>query len=193
MGKQLRRVARFASVVGFAVVGFAPAAGAGEVGFTATDCAGGVTIDWTDVRGLATAPSDPPVDVWSMVVESVRVNGLPIGFTVSGPTRVITAPVTATGSVAIELTVHWHADRPNGTTYDTVSMPRAGAVGCGEASLPPGTGPSSSVEAVSPSTSGSRGGALPGTGTDVRRPLVVAALLVVAGAAGFGASRRRPA
>lgn len=181
------------------------AAHAGGVSFTGVQCGNGIAINWSDRHGLATSPQDPPIDVWSMVVDSVTVNGQAVGFTTVDGLNAVTAPIAATGQVTVEIMVHWHAERPNGTSYDAPSVPRSGTVTCADA--PASTTTTTTVET---STSVASGGvtlppstaaptttrnvldvSLPETGVSSGRQVALATAVLVAGLAAIGVARRR--
>ena len=127
-----RILAGLAVAVG-AIVAAPAAAHAGAISLSTVFCSTGINVNWSDTHGLPTAPQIPPQDIWTMVIDSVTVNGVPVGFhTVDGLNATID-PITATGVVNVHVTLHWHAVRPNGSTWDSSIVPRDGTVQCVEA------------------------------------------------------------
>lgn len=65
--------------------------------------------------------NNPPTDVYTMVVESVTANGVPVPVRTVDGLHAVMDPITGTGVVTIEVMVHWHIERPNGTSVGRLS------------------------------------------------------------------------
>ncbi len=171
--------------------------GAGALDFNRTTCDQGVSVAWTVDAGLHTSPQQPAVDVWSMVVDGLFVNGEPVDFRTIDAVSVQTDPLTASGIVDIEIVLHWHADRPDGTSYDSPPLRRMGTVSCSSSVMPtsPGRDPASPLDDPVPTMIGeeaiSRAGELPASGTSPGPLLVAAFGLVAVGMATRRSAKRR--
>ena len=208
-----------ASVAATALIVAPSHAHAGLIRFATVSCSTGIELTWADPHNTDGDLQNPPIDVYTMVIESVTANGVPVPVrTVDGQNAVMD-PITATGVVTIKVQVHWHIDRPNGTSTDSPTVERQGTVTCN--ALPPTTVPDTTIPAstlptttttiVETTSSVASGGptvpssvaggptttrvatdiTLPETGGDATQPTVLATGVLILGAGAFAASRRR--
>ena len=180
-----------------AMIGTFPTwAGAGSLDFDRTTCDQGVSVAWITDAGLHTTPQDPPVDIWSMVVDGLFVNGQPVEYQATDAVTIQTDPLTAAGIVGIEIVLHWHAVRPDGTTYDSPPLRRTGTVSCSSSLMPPRPVRDPASLPAPPATMNdvvARAGDLPVSGGTPGRLLATGFGLVVLGIGGRRITRRRPA
>ena len=178
---------------------FPSQAEAGNLDFSRTTCDQGVSVAWIADAGLHTTPQDPPVDVWSMVVDGLFINGEPADFRAVDAVTIQADPLTASGNVEIEIVLHWHADRPDGTSYDSPPLRRTGTVSCSSSLMPsrPPRDPDPRSESAAPTTTNteviSRAGDLPVSGTTSGPVLAAGFGLVVFGLAVRRIGQRRRA
>jgi LPXTG-motif cell wall-anchored protein len=191
---------------------------AGLIRFATVSCSTGVDLTWADPHNIDGDLQNPPIDVYTMVIESVTANGVPVPVRTVDGLRAVMDPITATGVVTIKVQVHWHIERPNGTSTDSPTVERQGTVSCNDpvpttaaaTTLPDSTAvpattvivTTSSVASGGPTVTSSVAGGptttrvstditLPETGGDATRSTVLATVFLILGGGAFAASRRR--
>lgn len=191
---------------------------AGLIRFATVSCSTGIELIWADPHHTDGNLQNPPVDVYTMVIESVTANGVPVPVRTVDGLRAVMDPITATGVVTIKVQVHWHIERPNGTSTDSPTVERQGTVTCNDpapttaaaTTLPGSTvAPATTVSATTSSVasggpvppSSMAGGptttrvstdiTLPETGGDATQSTVLATAFLILGVGAFAASRRR--
>lgn len=207
---------KFIAAAGVAAAAFVIApqhAHAGMIKFATVSCSTGIELSWADPHDTDGNLNNPPTDVYTMVIESVTANGVPVPVRTVDGLNAIMDPITATGVVKIDVMVHWHIERPNGTSFDTDSVPRSGTVTCN--APPPTTSPTTTVAptttVVETTSSVAAGGptvpssvvsgptttrvstdiTLPETGGEATQSTVLATMFLILGGGAFAVSRRR--
>ncbi len=150
---------------------------AGMIKFATVSCSTGIDLTWADPHDTDGNLNNPPTDVYTMVIESVTANGVPVPVRTIDGLNAVMDPITATGVVTIKVLVHWHIERPDGTSTDSPTVPRSGTVTCNApppttvpdttipaiTTSPPTTQPSPSTTVVAPTSSVAAGGPVPST------------------------------
>ncbi len=145
---------RVAAAIGITVATLTLApqvAHAGLIRFATVSCSTGISLAWADAHDTDGNLNNPPTDVYTMVIESATANGVPVGVHTIDGVNAVLDPITATGVVTIVVRVHWHIERPNGTSTDSPSVPRSGTVTCNPApptTAPPTTAPPTTAPAT---------------------------------------------
>ena len=134
-----------ASVAATALIVAPSHAHAGLIRFATVSCSTGIELTWADPHNTDGDLQNPPIDVYTMVIESVTANGVPVPVRNVDRQSAVMDPITATGVVTIKVQVHWHIDRPNGTSTDSPTVERQGTVTCN--ALPPTTVPDTTIPA----------------------------------------------
>lgn len=123
-------------------------ADAGMIRIATLSCSTGITLTWADPHDTDPNLNNPPRDVYTMIIESVRANGVPVGVHTVDGLNAVMDPISATGVVTIDITVHWHIERPDGTSTNSPSVPRQGTVTCNAVpatTIPPATSPATTA------------------------------------------------
>ena len=215
----MKKLIAAAGVAATALIVAPQYAHAGLIRFATVSCSTGIELTWADPHNIDGDLQNPPIDVYTMVIESVTANDVPVPVRTVDGLNAVMDPITATGVVTIKVRVHWHIERPNGTNTNSPTVERQGTVTCNavppttvpDTTIPASTLPTTATTVVQTTSSVASGGptvpssadggptttrvstdiTLPETGGDATRSTVLATAFLILGGGAFAASRRR--